>query len=133
MAYVGRKSGNAALIAADIPSNLHLLGSHVKIPSVTTANLPGSGDNSSITPVNGMLVYNSTLGRLQQRAGGVWSELLPLHQVLQVSLDYLMLTTIQPLQFLVQILILAPQSRCFLHLLEALRLGQTPQLLLIRQ
>jgi hypothetical protein len=75
MSYVGRKSGNAALIAADIPSNLNLLGSYVKIPSVTTANLPGSGDNSSITPVNGMLVYNSTLGRLQQRAGGVWSEI----------------------------------------------------------
>ena len=75
MSYVGRKSGRAALIAADIPSNLTLLGSHVKIPSVTTANLPGSGDNSSITPVNGMLVYNSTLGLLQQRASGVWSEI----------------------------------------------------------
>ena len=73
MAYLGRKSGRAALIAADIPSDLTHTGSHVVIPSVTTANLPGAGDNSSITPVDGMLVYNSTLGMLQQRAGGVWS------------------------------------------------------------
>ena len=73
MSYVGRKSGRAALIAADIPSNLTLLGSHVKIPTVTTANLPGAGDNASITPVDGMLVYNSTLGMLQQRAAGIWS------------------------------------------------------------
>ena len=73
MSYVGRKGARAALIHADIPSNLNLLGSHVKIPTVTTANLPGAGDNASITPVDGMLVYNSTLGMLQQRAGGIWS------------------------------------------------------------
>ena len=73
MSYVGRKSGRAALIAADIPSNLTLLGSHVKIPSVTTANLPGAGDNSAITPVDGMLVYNTTLNQLQQRANSTWS------------------------------------------------------------
>jgi hypothetical protein len=84
MAYVGRKSGNAALIAADIPSNLHLLGSHVKIPSVTTANLPGSGDNSSITPVNGMLVYNTTVGALQQY-NGVWSTIAPAPSVTSIS------------------------------------------------
>jgi hypothetical protein len=75
MSYVGRKSGRAALIAADIPSNLTLLGSNVKIPTVTTANLPGAvgGTNASITAVDGMLVYNSTLGMLQQRASGIWS------------------------------------------------------------
>jgi len=75
MSYVGRKSGRAALISADIPSNLTLLGSHVKIPTVTTANLPGAvgGTNASITAVDGMLVYNSTLGMLQQRSAGIWS------------------------------------------------------------
>jgi hypothetical protein len=49
--------------------------SHVNIPSVTTANLPGAsgGTNASVTATNGMLVYNTTLGMLQQYAAGVWS------------------------------------------------------------
>jgi len=50
-------------------------GSHIRIPSVTTANRPGEsgGTNASVTPYNGMLIYNSTLEILQQRAGGDWS------------------------------------------------------------
>jgi len=63
-----------SITSADLAPDIVLTGGSVGIPSVTTANLPGAsgGDNSSITPVNGMLVYNSTLGMLQQRAGGTW-------------------------------------------------------------
>ena len=51
MSYVGRKSGRAALIHADIPSNLNLLGDYVKIPSATTT------ERDALTPVVGMLLY----------------------------------------------------------------------------
>jgi hypothetical protein len=69
MAYVGRKSGNAALIAADIPSNLHLLGDYVKIPSATTT------ERDALTPAVGMMLYNTTLGILQQYAASGWASI----------------------------------------------------------
>jgi len=68
----GSTAGGFPLAANASPT---FTGSHIGIPSVTTANLPGAsgGTNASQTATNGMLVYNSTLGIMQQRAGGVWS------------------------------------------------------------
>jgi hypothetical protein len=65
-------------------------GSHIGIPSVTTANLPGAvgGTNASITETNGMLVYNNTLGMLQQRAGGIWSDINLLSAPVLTSFQY---------------------------------------------
>jgi len=64
-----------SIISDDLAPNIALTGGSVSIPSVTTANLPGAvgGTNASLTATNGMLVYNSTLGMLQQRASGIWS------------------------------------------------------------
>ena len=64
-----------AVTSDEIAPNIVLTGGSVSIPSVTTANLPGAvgGANASISAANGMLVYNSTLGMLQQRASGIWS------------------------------------------------------------
>jgi hypothetical protein len=50
-----------------------IAGSHHKIPSVSTANLPGAGVNANVPAVDGMIVYNTTLGMLQQRSSGIWS------------------------------------------------------------
>jgi len=69
MAYVGRKSGRAALISADIPSNLNLLGDYVKIPSATTT------ERDALTPAVGMMLYNSTLGMLQQYNASGWTSI----------------------------------------------------------
>ena len=69
MAYVGRKSGNAALISADIPSNLHLLGDYVKIPSATTT------ERDALTPAVGMMLYNTTLGIMQQYSASGWASI----------------------------------------------------------
>jgi hypothetical protein len=69
MSYVGRKSGRAALISADIPSNLNLLGDYVKIPSATTT------ERDALTPAVGMVLYNTTLGLLQQYAGSGWASI----------------------------------------------------------
>jgi hypothetical protein len=69
MAYVGRKSGRAALISADIPSNLNLLGDYVKIPSATTT------ERDALTPVVGMMLYNTTLGIMQQYNATGWASI----------------------------------------------------------
>jgi hypothetical protein len=69
MSYVGRKSGRAALISADIPSNLNLLGDYVKIPSATTT------ERDALTPAVGMLLYNTTLGIMQQYAASGWASI----------------------------------------------------------
>jgi hypothetical protein len=69
MSYVGRKSGRAALISADIPSNLNLLGDYVKIPSATTT------ERDALTPVVGMMLYNTTLGIMQQYAASGWASI----------------------------------------------------------
>jgi tRNA-binding EMAP/Myf-like protein len=69
MSYVGRKSGRAALIHADIPSNLNLLGDYVKIPSATTT------ERNALTPAVGMLLYNTTLGIMQQYASSGWASI----------------------------------------------------------
>ena len=64
-----------AVTSDKLAPNIALTGGSVSIPSVTTANLPGAagGTNASLTATNGMLVYNSTLGMLQQRSAGIWS------------------------------------------------------------
>jgi hypothetical protein len=65
-----------AELAGEIQSEqTDIAASHHKIPSVSTANLPGAGGgtNAAVTAVNGMLVYNTTLGMLQQYAAGIWS------------------------------------------------------------
>ena len=69
MSYVGRKSGRAALISADIPSNLNLLGDYVKIPSATTT------ERDALTPAVGMMLYNTTLGIMQQYAASGWASI----------------------------------------------------------
>ena len=69
MSYVGRKSGRAALIHADIPSNLNLLGDYVKIPSATTT------ERDALTPAVGMLLYNTTLGIMQQYNSVGWASI----------------------------------------------------------
>ena len=69
MAYVGRKSGRAALIHADIPSNLNLLGDYVKIPSAT------STERDALTPAVGMMLYNTTLGIMQQYNASGWASI----------------------------------------------------------
>ena len=88
MAYLGRKGAPAPINASDIPDNsitsakivadavgssdlapdIALTGGSVGIPSVTTANRPGEsgGTNASQTATVGMLIYNTTLGMLQQ-------------------------------------------------------------------
>jgi len=66
MSYVGRKSGRAALIHADIPENLNLLGEYVKIPSATTT------ERDALTPAVGMMLYNTTLGIIQQYNAQGW-------------------------------------------------------------
>jgi len=67
------KIATNAVTFAKIEDAAGLAASHHKIPSVSTANLPGSGTNVSVTPTDGMMVYNTTLGLLQQRAAGIWS------------------------------------------------------------
>jgi len=69
MSYVGRKSGRAALIHADIPSNLNLLGDYVKIPSATTT------ERDALTPAVGMMLYNTTLGIMQQYNATGWASI----------------------------------------------------------
>ena len=66
--------GNDGITSDNIGPDIVLTGGSVSIPSVTTANLPGAvgGTNASQTATNSMLVYNSTLGMLQQYAGGAW-------------------------------------------------------------
>jgi hypothetical protein len=69
MSYVGRKSAGAALISADIPSNLNLLGDYVKIPSAT------STERDALTPAVGMMLYNTTLGIMQQYSASGWASI----------------------------------------------------------
>ena len=69
MSYVGRKGARAALIHADIPSNLNLLGDYVKIPSATTT------ERDALTPAVGMMLYNTTLGMLQQYNAIGWASI----------------------------------------------------------
>jgi len=88
MSYLGRKGAPAPINAGDIPDDsitsakivadavgssdlapdIALTGGSVGIPSVTTANRPGEsgGTNASQTATVGMLIYNTTLGMLQQ-------------------------------------------------------------------
>ena len=63
-------------------------GSHIGIPSVTTANRPGEvgGTNASVTAVVGMVIFNSTLGILQQFGSLGWSSIVPTPTV--ASLNY---------------------------------------------
>ena len=63
-------------------------GSHIGIPSVTTANRPGEvgGTNASVTAVVGMIIFNSTLGILQQFGSLGWSSIVPTPTV--ASLNY---------------------------------------------
>jgi hypothetical protein len=63
-----------AVTSAKIAPDIVLTGGSVTFPSVSTANLPGAGGgtNASQTATNGMLVYNTTLGMLQQRSAGTW-------------------------------------------------------------
>ena len=63
-------------------------GSHIGIPSVTTANRPGEvgGTNASVTAVVGMIIFNSTLAILQQYTSLGWSSIVPTPTV--ASLNY---------------------------------------------
>ena len=69
MATLGRSPGAAALTNADIPSNLTLLGDYVKIPSATTT------ERDALTPAVGMMLYNTTLGMLQQYNAIGWASI----------------------------------------------------------
>jgi hypothetical protein len=63
-------------------------GSHIGIPSVTTANRPGEvgGTNASVTAVVGMIIFNSTLGILQQFGSYGWASIE--HTPTVASLNY---------------------------------------------
>ena len=74
-----------AVTIAKLATDTGITTSHHKIPSVTTANLPGAGTNASVTAVNGMLVYNSTLGMLQQRSAGTWKGIASSPSITSVS------------------------------------------------
>tara|TARA_B100000809_G_scaffold255341_1_gene293726 strand:- start:591 stop:2612 length:2022 start_codon:yes stop_codon:yes gene_type:complete len=52
-------------------------GSHIGIPSVTTANRPGEsgGTNASVTAVVGMVIFNSTIGTMQQFNAQGWTSI----------------------------------------------------------
>jgi len=97
MAYLGRKGAAAPINASDIPDDsitsakiladavgssdlapdIALTGGSVGIPSVTTANRPGEsgGTNASQTATVGMLIYNSTIGMLQQYNASGWASI----------------------------------------------------------
>ena len=63
-----------------LQDNIQLPGSTVKIPSVTTTQRDALSG-----VVDGMLIYNSTLGNLQQRAAGSWSSIAPSPVVTSIS------------------------------------------------
>ena len=73
-AITAAKTAADSVTSDDIAPDIVLTGGSVGIPSVTTANLPGAvgGTNAAQTATNGMLVYNTTLGMLQQRSAGTW-------------------------------------------------------------
>jgi len=97
MSYLGRKGAAAPINAGDIPDDsittakivvdtilvsdladeVGIEGSHHKIPSVTTANRPGEsgGTNASQTATVGMIIYNTTLGTMQQYNASGWSSI----------------------------------------------------------
>ena len=71
-------ASKVAEIAAEIQSEqAAVTDSHHKIPSVTTANRPGEGGgtNAAVTAVVGMIIYNTTLGIMQQYASSGWASI----------------------------------------------------------
>jgi hypothetical protein len=65
-----------AELAGEIQSEqADVTASHHKIPSVTTANRPGEGGgtNAAVTAVVGMIIYNTTMGLLQQYNTNGWA------------------------------------------------------------
>jgi len=97
MAYLGRKGAPAPINASDIPDDsitsakivadavgssdlapdIALTGGSVGIPSVTTANRPGEsgGTNASQTATVGMIIYNTTIGIMQQYNATGWASI----------------------------------------------------------
>ena len=62
-------ASKVADLAGEIQSEqADVTASHHKIPSVTTATRPGEGGgtNAAVTAVVGMLIYNTTMGIMQQ-------------------------------------------------------------------
>jgi len=60
-------SGSAATDLVTVAGNLAVNGSYAKIPAIT------STQRDALTPAVGMLIYNTTIGLLQQRNGIGWS------------------------------------------------------------
>jgi hypothetical protein len=91
MAYLGRKSATATLTSADIADSTILIqdladevgieSTHHKVP----AHANDSARDSAIgSPANGMLIYNTNSGAVQQY-NGVWSTIAPAPNISAVS------------------------------------------------
>ena len=63
-----------------LQDNIQLPGSTVKIPSITTTQRDALSG-----VVDGMVIYNSTLNNLQQRAAGTWSSIAPSPTITGIS------------------------------------------------
>ena len=68
-AVIASDIADDGVTSAKIAPNITLTGDYVGIPSATTS------ERDALTPVVGMLIYNSTIGMLQQYNSNGWASI----------------------------------------------------------